>query len=299
VTSTTTIAGQTAFGERNFKYLLVAPSIFVLLLIGIFPLIYLIVVSFQGVTMTEMDTSFQGARNYKLLLQDSRLWESLWHTLIFTAIALPIELVLGLAMAQLFLDKLPGRQVFIALLVLPVMVSPIVSGATWALLFDNRFGPINQVLGWITGQEVTLLWTVNPELVYPAIITAEVWQWTPFMFLLLLAALTAVDKSQLEAAAIDGAGWWRTFFKIVLPAIWPVMAIAILIRALDLFRLFDIVWALTKGGPGTMTETISIFTYVKGFQQFETSYTAAVALLIIVLLSIVVLAALRRVELAR
>jgi multiple sugar transport system permease protein len=119
------------------------------------------------------------------------------------------------------------------------------------------------------------------------------------MFLLLLAALTAVDKSQLEAAAIDGAGWWRTFFKIVLPAIWPVMAIAILIRALDLFRLFDIVWALTKGGPGTMTETISIFTYVKGFQQFETSYTAAVALLIIVLLSIVVLAALRRVELAR
>jgi multiple sugar transport system permease protein len=299
VTSTTTIAGQSAFGERNFKYLLVAPSIFVLLLIGIFPLIYLIVVSFQGVTMTEMDTSFQGARNYRLLIQDSRLWESLWHTLVFTAIALPIELVLGLAIAQLFVDKLPGRQVFIALLVLPVMVSPIVSGATWALLFDNRFGPINQVLSWISGQEVTLLWTVKPELVYPAIIAAEVWQWTPFMFLLLLAALTAVDKSQLEAAAIDGAGWWRTFFKIVLPAIWPVMAIAILIRALDLFRLFDIVWALTKGGPGTMTETISIFTYVKGFQQFETSYTAAVALLIIVLLSIVVLAALRRVELAR
>jgi multiple sugar transport system permease protein len=117
------------------------------------------------------------------------------------------------------------------------------------------------------------------------------------MFLLLLAALAAVDKSQLEAASIDGAGYWRTFFKIVLPAIWPVMAVAILIRGLDLFRLFDIVWALTKGGPGTMTETVSMFTYVKGFQQFDTSFTAAVALMIIVLLTLVVTVALKRVGL--
>ena len=290
---------RASFTDRNFKYLLVWPAILVLLLIGIFPLIYLLVVSFQGITMTEMDTGFVGGRNYAMLFQDDRLWQAILHTVIFTAIALPIELVLGLAMAQLFLEKLPGRQVFIALLVLPVVVSPIVSGATWALLFDHRFGPINQVIGWFTGDTKAILWTINPHLVYPAILAAEVWQWTPFMFLLLLAALANVDKSQLEAASIDGAGWWRTFFKIVLPAIWPVMAIAILIRGLDLFRLFDIVWALTKGGPGTMTETVSIFTYVKGFQQFETSYTAAVALLIIVLLSVVVMLALKRVELSR
>lgn len=288
-----------SLADRNFKHLLVAPSIFVLLLIGIFPLVYLLVVSFQGITMMETDTGFVGPRNFAHLFHDQRLWEALIHTLIFTAIALPLELVLGLAMAQLFLDKLPGRQVFIALLVLPVVVSPIVSGATWSLMFDVRFGPITQILGWITGKDVTLLWTINPTLVYPSIIIAEVWQWTPFMFLLLLAALANVDKSQLEAAAIDGAGYWRIFVKIVLPAIWPVMAIAILIRGLDLFRLFDVVWALTRGGPGTMSETISIFTYVKGFQQFETSYTAAVALLIIVLLSVVVFAALKRVELAR
>jgi len=290
---------QADFTDRNFKYFLVGPSIFVLLLIGIFPLVYLLVVSFQGITMTEVDTSFVGVRNFAHLFRDRRLWEALLHTVIFTAIALPIELVLGLALAQLFLDRLPGRQIFIALLVLPVVVSPIVSGATWSLMFDNRFGPINQVIGWVTGSPRTLLWTINPALVYPAIIVAEVWQWTPFMFLLLLAALANVDKSQFEASAIDGAGYWRTFFKIVLPAIWPVMAVAILIRGLDLFRLFDIVWALTKGGPGTMTETISVFTYVKGFQQFETSYTAAVALLIIVLLSVVVFAALKRVRLAR
>ena len=298
-TAASALQTQRRFGERNFKYLLVVPSIFVLLLIGIFPLVYLLVVSFQGITMTEVDTSFVGLRNYAQLFHDRRLWESLLHTVIFTAVALPLELVLGLGLAQLFLDRLPGRQVFIALLVLPVVVSPIVSGATWSLMFDHRFGPINQIIGWIVGHETTLLWTINPDLVYPAILAAEVWQWTPFMFLLLLAALANVDKSQLEAAAIDGAGYWRTFFRIVLPAIWPVMAIAILIRGLDLFRLFDIVWALTKGGPGTSTETISIFTYVKGFQQFETSYTGAVALLIIVLLSAVVFMALKRVELAR
>jgi multiple sugar transport system permease protein len=286
-------------GARRFPLALVAPSIFVLLLIGVFPLVYLIVVSFQNITMTDNDTSFAGLLNYRLLLTDTRLWESLLHTAIFIAVALPLELVLGLAMAQLFIERVPGRAVFIALLVLPVLVSPIVAGATWALMFDNRFGPINQILGWIVGHPVPLLWTIKPELVYPAILVAEVWQWTPFMFLLLLAALSAVDPSQLEAAAIDGASWWRTFRKIVLPAIWPVMAVAILIRALDLFRLFDVVWALTKGGPGTVTETISIFAYVKGFQQFETSYVAAVALLVIVLLSVIVMWTLKRVELAR
>jgi multiple sugar transport system permease protein len=290
---------QSGRPDRHFPRLLVAPSILVLLLVAIFPLIYLILVSFQGITMTDNDTSFIGFANYLHLLEDRRMWEAVLHTLIFLLIALPLELVLGLFMAQLFLDQLPGRQVFIALLVLPVVISPIVAGATWSLMFDDRFGPINQILGWMAGQDVHLLWTIKPELVYPAILVAEVWQWTPFMFLLLLAALANVDKSQQEAAAIDGAGYWRIFFKIVLPAIWPVMAIALMIRALDLFRLFDVVWALTKGGPGTMTETLSIFTYNQGFKQFETSYTAAVALVIIILLTVALLWTLRRVELSR
>jgi multiple sugar transport system permease protein len=119
------------------------------------------------------------------------------------------------------------------------------------------------------------------------------------MFLILLAALSNVDKSLTEAAEIDGAGYWRTFVKIVLPAIWPVMAIAIVIRGLDLVRIFDIIWALTQGGPGTMTETISIYTYVQGFQQFEVSYTAAMAFLVIILLTVIVVWLLRRMGLAK
>jgi multiple sugar transport system permease protein len=281
--------------ERGFKYALVAPSIFVLLLIGIFPLVYLLVVSFQNITMIDVDTSFHGLLNYKLLSHDQRLWEALLHIVIFIVIALPVELILGLT-AQLFIDRYRAPAVHAAGSARSGV--PIVAGATWRLLFDNRYGPINQVVGWFAGEPKTLLWTINPDLVYRRSSSPRL-AVDALHVLPLLAALSAVDKSQLEAASIDGAGYWRTFFGIVLPAIWPVMAVAILIRGLDLFRLFDVVWALTKGGPGTMTETISIFTYIKGFQQFETSYTAAVALLIIVLLSVLVFWGLKRVELAR
>lgn len=287
------------FTDRRFKHLILWPAVLVLLLIGVFPLVYTLIVSFQNITMMAEDTSFSGFINYARLFGDTRLWQAVLHTLLFTAIALPIELVLGMAMALLFLDRMPGRQIFIALLVLPTVISPIIAGATWRLLFDNRFGPINQILGWLWGEPVTILWTINPLFVYPAIILCEVWQWTPFMFLILLAGLANVDQSQLEAAEIDGARYWRIFFKIVLPAIRPVLAIVLLIRALDLVRLFDIVWALTRGGPGTMTETISIYAYVLGFQQFETSYTAAIAVLIIVILSVLVIWALKRIEIAR
>jgi multiple sugar transport system permease protein len=286
-------------GDRRFGLLLVAPSVLVILLIGIFPLVYTLVVSFQQITMTDVDTSFAGLVNYRQLFRDERLWQALLHTAIIFAVALPLELALGLMMAQLFLDHLPGRQIFIALLVLPTVIAPLIAGAMWRLLLDNRYGPVNQIVSWVWGEPVTMLWTVNPALVYPAILLAEVWQWTPFMFLVLLAALSNVDKSLLEAAEIDGARFWLTFRKITLPAIWPVMAIALLIRSLDLARIFDVIWALTEGGPGTMTETISIYTYVQGFKQFETSYTGAIAFLVIAILTVAVTSAIKRMGLAR
>jgi multiple sugar transport system permease protein len=285
--------------DRNFKYWLVIPAIFLLLLVGLFPLFYSLIVSFMRIDMMDTDTSFAGLYNYINLFKDVRLWQSLWHTFLITAVALPVELILGLAMAYLFLEKMPGRQIFVSLLVLPTIISPVVAGATWRLMFDNQYGPINQILGWFWGERVNALWNISPVLVYPAIIFCEIWQWTPFMFLILLAALSNVDKSQTEAAEIDGARFWRTFRYIVLPAIWPVMAIAILIRGLDLFRIFDIIWALTQGGPGTRTETISIYAYSQGFRQFETSYTAAIAFLVIFILTVIVIWAIRRMGLAK
>lgn len=290
---------EASWSERHFRWLLVAPATFVILLVGLFPFVYTLLVSFQNITMLEEDTSFQGLANYARLLSDQRFWEAIGHTLLFLGIALPTELGLGFLLALLFLEKMPGRQIFVALIVMPVVVSPIVAGATWRLLFDNRFGPINQILSWIAGEPVTILWINNPSFVYPAILMAEIWQWTPFMFLLLWAALNEVDRSQLESAELDGAGYLARLRHVVLPAIAPVVIIALLIRGLDLFRLFDVVWGLTRGGPGTMTETVSIYAYVVGFQQFETSYAAAMALVIILLLSVVVMTALDRVRLAR
>ena len=287
------------FSDRRFKYLVIAPAILIILLIGLFPLIYTLMVSVQNISMTEEDTSFHGAVQYLALFRDSRLWLALLHTLIIAAVALPAELILGMLMALLFLERLPGRQIFVALLVLPIMIAPVVAGATWRLLFDNRYGPINQILGWFAGEPVTILWTINTHFVYPAILIAEIWQWTPFMFLMQLAAFMNIDQSLTESAQIDGASYWMIFRRIMLPAIWPVVAIAVLIRGLDLFRLFDVVWALTEGGPGTMTETISIYTYDRGFRQFDTSYTGAIAFLVIVLLSLVIVAALRRMEIDR
>ncbi|MDA9444475.1 hypothetical protein XH98_36445 [Bradyrhizobium sp. CCBAU 51745] len=285
--------------EDRLPYLIVAPAILILLLVGLFPLIYSLIVSFQRITMTESDTSFAGLLNYTELFKDARLWASLGHTAIITTIALPLELLIGFLMAQLFIDRMPGRQLFVALLVLPTVISPIVAGATWRLMFDVRFGPIGQILSVFAGEPVRILWTVNPAYVYPAIIICEVWQWAPFMFLLLLAALSNVDQSQLEAAEIDGASYLRVLRAIILPAIAPVVAVACLIRGLDLVRIFDIIWALTEGGPGSMTETVSLYTYVQGFSQFETSYTAAISFLVIALLTVITTLVLKRMELAR
>lgn len=292
-------ASRQAFVGCGFKYGMVWPAVLVILLIGLFPIIYTGIVSFQGIDMFAEDTSFQGAVHYRRLMADARFWQSVLHTAIFLAVALPLELVLGMLLALLLLDRLPGKQIFVALLILPVVTSPIIAGSTWRLLFDNRYGPINQILSWFTTEPATILWTVNPAFVYPAILLAEIWQWTPFMFLLLLAGLANVDQSLAEAAELDGAGFWKSFWYVTLPIIKPVILIACLIRALDLFRLFDVVWALTRGGPGTLTETVSIYAYVLAFKQFETSYAAALAVVVIVLLSLVVMAALRRVEFTR
>ncbi len=285
--------------DQSIKYLLVAPAVFVILLIGLYPLVKLAITSFQDITMFGADTSFQGALNYSRLFADGRLWESILHTMVFTLVALPVELILGYLLAVLFLEKLPLKQLLVAIILLPTIISPIVAGSTWRLMFDHRFGPVNQIISWFAGTEVELLWTVETHLVWPAILVAEVWQWTPFMFLMLYAALSGLDKSQLEAAQIDGASWWVTFRRIVLPSIMPVMFIAILIRALDLFRVFDVIWTMTNGGPGTFTETISIYAYNMAFREFETSYSSAIAFLVIFILTVIIVWILRRVEVSR
>lgn len=289
----------TSVGDRSIRYWLIAPAVLLILLIGLYPLIQLLMTSVQNITMFEDDHSFSGFIHFARLFDDKRLWEAILHTVVFTIVALPIELGLGLLMALLFLDDLPFKKLFLALLILPTVIAPIVAGSIWRLVLDHGFGPVNQILGWIAGREVKILWTIEAQLVWPSILMAEVWQWTPFMFLILLAALSNIDREQLDAAEIDGASWWLTFRKIVLPAIMPVMIVALLIRGLDLVRVFDVVWTMTQGGPGTASETLSIYAYHMAFREFELSYAAAMALLVIVGLTVLLLVLLRRLEVQR
>ncbi|MGJ8583982.1 MAG: carbohydrate ABC transporter permease [Marinosulfonomonas sp.] len=285
--------------HRTMRYSLVAPAVFILLLIGLYPFIKLLITSLQNIDMFSQDPSFAGFIQFERLAEDGRLWWSLARTLLFAAIALPLELFFGFILALMFLSRVPFRQFWVAIILMPTIISPIVAGATWRLMFDQRFGPINQMIGWFAGADFKLLWTIDPYFVWPAIMVAEVWQWTPFMFLLLLAALSNLDREQLESASLDGAPVSMVFRRIVLPAIAPVMFIAILIRALDLVRVFDVIWTMTQGGPGTRTETISIYAYQLAFREFDTSYSAAIALLVIVFLTIIVIWMLKKVEVAR
>ncbi|WP_407050974.1 carbohydrate ABC transporter permease [Methyloraptor flagellatus] len=293
------IARRRPSGHAALRYGLVAPAVFILLLIGLYPFVKLLVTSVQNISMMDDDTSFQGLMQFQRLAGDGRLWWSLVRTLLFAAVALPLELLFGFVLALMFLGRVPLRQLFIGIILMPTIISPIVAGSTWRLMFDQRFGPINQMIGWVAGADFKLLWTIDPTFVWPAVMVAEVWQWTPFMFLLLLAALSNLDREQLESAALDGAPITMVFRRIVLPAILPVMFIAILIRALDLVRVFDVIWTMTQGGPGTMTETLSIYAYQLAFREFDVSYSAAIALLVIVVLTALVMWVLSRVEVAR
>jgi multiple sugar transport system permease protein len=155
------------------------------------------------------------------------------------------------------------------------------------MLWDNQFGPINQVLSWIAGHEVNIIWLGHRNTALVAITVTDVWQWTPFMFLVLLAALSSVNPELYEAAALDGAGWWDALRDVSLPGIARVIAVAILFRGLDAFKVFDLVYMFTQGGPGTSTESISWYIYQLGFKFFRLGYASAVSFVVVIIMTII------------
>jgi len=281
-------------GSRLSKYAMVAPAVVLIVSLTIFPVLYLLWISLLDWDLQRAGRAFVGLANYAGALQDRRMWEALAHTLLIMVVAVTAELVLGLVLAAVLAGPLPGKRVVIPLLILPVIMSPIVAGYGWRMLWDTQYGPINQLLGWLLGRPLTLVWLINSKTVYFSLIVTEVWQWTPFMFLALLAGLVAISPEIHEAAAIDGAGRWQRFWQITLPLVRPLMLVALLIRALDVFKIFDTVFSLTFGGPGTFTETITLYVYLLGFRNFRLGYTAAMAVLVLALVSLATTALLRR-----
>ncbi|MCS6848251.1 MAG: sugar ABC transporter permease [Anaerolineae bacterium] len=281
-------------GRHSGKYALVAPATMMILCIALFPLLYSVVVSFQNIDVRTPVGTFVGLKNYFDVLRDARFWNALGNTALIMTVCVTAELVLGFILAQTLIGPLPGKRFITPLLILPVVIAPLIVGYTWRMLWDTQYGPISQVLGWIAGRPVEIVWLANPATVWPAIFITEIWQWTPFMFLVLLAGLAAINPEYREAAEIDGASSWQVLRFVTLPLVWPVMAVAILFRALDAFKVFDIVFALTNGGPGTMTETVSLYAYSVGFRNFRISYMAALTLILIAIVSVAITVLWRR-----
>jgi multiple sugar transport system permease protein len=280
-------SGPTYATRRRVEgWLLVLPALLLILGLSIFPLIQALILSFQRWDLQSQEHPWVGLQNYRDALLDGRIWGALQNTGIIVVCAVALEFLLGMGLALLFAGDFKGKKFAMPLLMLPVMVVPIVVGLTWRMLWDNQYGAINEVLGWIAGHQVTILWLAHRDSALFAMIVTDVWQWTPFMFLVLLAGLSSVNPELYEAAALDGAGWWQALRDVSLPGIARVIAVAILFRALDAFKIFDLVYMYTQGGPGTSTESISWYVYQLGFKFFRLGYASAVSFLVVVLLTV-------------
>ena len=266
--------------ERALPYLLIAPTVAVLLALSIYPLLYAVKVSLQAGTGAGLRWTLA---NFARLASDRFFLDALGHTFVYAAVALTLEFLLGLGLALLLNGQLRGRSLFRAALLVPMMLPPVVVGVVWRLMLNPNFGAINGTLKGTGLKTEALTWTASPRLALASVIAVDVWQWTPFMFLVLLAGLQAIPQEPYEAARVDGSSAWQTFRHVTLPLLKPAILIALLLRTMDLLRVFDQIFILTEGGPGFATETISLYIYRTAFRFFDFGYAAAMSFVLLVL----------------
>ena len=287
MTSQSDTGGRPPIAEqrRRMANRMLLPTQILLVFIVVFPLLMQVYISLTWWTPLDGSPwyraweSWSWFDNYVELFKDGDLWASVGRTLLFVAIAVPIEFALGLILAALFYEGVAGRPVLYSIILMPMMIVPAVSGYVFFLIFQQT-GPLNALLG------LDLNWLNDVNRAFIAVIIADVWQWTPLMFLILFAGLMSVPDDQMKAATILGASWWQRFTRIALPRIKAVIVIAIALRVIECLKIFDMLFVMTGGGPGVATESLSLFLYKATFQSLEWSYVAAVGLTILVLLSV-------------
>lgn len=253
----------------------VLPALLVLVALSIYPMIYSVKVSVTDAT---------GAltlANFARLLQDRVFAISALQTITLTAVALSIEFTLGMALALLIDSLARARSLFRAGLLVPMLLPPVVAAVAWRLIYNPQFGALNGTLRWLGLNTAALTWTSGEKSALPSVILVDIWEWTPFLFLLLSAGLQAIPPEPIEAARIDGAGAWRIFRDITLPLLKPTILLALLLRATDLVRIFDQIFILTQGGPGTATETVSLYIYRTAFRFSNFGYAAAMSFVLL------------------
>jgi multiple sugar transport system permease protein len=286
----TTAASAEATRLRRRKqltpWLFVLPTLILILAVTIFPTIYSFGLSLFKWEATMKAKPFIGLGNYITAFHDPRFLHAVWVTALLVVGGVLIEMVLGFLIAELLVTDPRPHRLMVALMLLPVMVMPVVVGYTWRLLWDAQYGPINQMIGWIIGHPFQYTWLAKPATALFAIMISEIWQWTPFMFLIFYAGLSTLDLELFDAAKIDGASTWGQFWFISIPLMRPIITVAVVIRALDAIKAFDLIYTMSGGGPGSSTETISFYIYKVGFQFFRLGYGAAMSFILLIALSV-------------
>jgi multiple sugar transport system permease protein len=284
--------------SRNFARALILPAQLLLIAIVIFPLLTEVYISLTAWSPTRGGSWWEAYRfwdwgqTYGEVLQDSAFWLALWRTVIIVGVAVPLEFLLGLGLAFLFLEEFPGKRIFHTILLTPMMIVPAVAGYMFFMLFQSN-GPVNAILTLVSGANVAIPWLSNGTLAMVSVILAEVWQWTPLMFLILLSGLVGLPEDQMRAATILGASFWQKFRYLMLPMLKPIIVIALVIRSMEAIKIFDAIFLMTGGGPAQATESISIYMYKVAFLNIRWSFAAAGAIIILVLMTIVASYALR------
>ena len=285
---------MSAWAERHFKWLMVAPAVALILALSIYPLLFSLWVNFVNYDFQIPGHAFVGRQNFAEVVNDPLWWSSLLVTVGLSLTVVTIEFILGLALALAMVEMFRGRGIVMSILIIPLFISPVIVGQSWALFLQRPFGPADYLLSQLLGRAVTISWVGEVPWVYFAIVIADVWQWTPFMFVILLAGLAAIPPHLYEAAELDGVSHLQTFRYVTLPQLAPIILLAITFRLLDSVKLFDIIFMLTGGGPGTATYTTSFYLYQIGFQQFHLSIATAGSWLFLILLAVVIMAVVRR-----
>ena len=275
------VAGSRA-REARLAWSFVLPALAVIVLVALFPLAWTAWESLHvhDLRMPWIGRPFVGLANYAEVLGDGRFWASMGHTLLFTGASVGLELALGLALALAMNRAFRGRGLMRAAVLVPWAIPTVVAALLWRFMFDAEAGIANAVLMDVGLMEEPFVWFIHSAAAWVPVVLGDVWKMTPFVALLLLAGLQNIDESLYEAAEIDGAGPWQKFRHVTLPLLKPAILVTLVFRTLDAFRVFDLIYVLTGGGPGTATEPIALYTFNSLLQHLRFGYGSALSVIV-------------------
>lgn len=283
-------SGSLIDSTRIPRRLMLFPLVIIFLLITIFPFIFTIALTFTKVSLTGgLHISWNGVYYWSKLLHDGRFWNSVSRTYLIVVCSVFAEYVIGFGLALTLWERIKLSSFFQVFYLIPMALTPIAIGYSWRMLFHETKGPLNDILSHLSIQPIS--WLTNAKTAIFPIIVVDVWQWTPFIFLIMFAALQSFPNSLIEAARIDGASKRTIFSRLIFPILWPSSMAAIFIRIVECFKIIDIIIVLTGGGPGISTETTTLLAYNIGLKTFDLAYgaTIATAFFLIVVVTVVVL----------